>query len=555
MPSPVTRFTYAMWSQEAGIRTSVRSHACLVFSRTDPWHYEDLIEIVKYQENISSFLRFPDHPYFILHSPPPKETSWEKHPLTRKPYRNSYRMPLSQDLRTRYAPEGDDLIRKDLEEYRYLAVPTVTSVLSRELHPSTLDYKFTLVWESGHQTFSYREMWELCPIIQGMYDGSYGCVRCDLRGKKCINNWFEKLLKQKNVPLSLENLQYHDGSHFILHDADPTYFYIPPNWNEKYREKFQGVDNVLLEMAAFPGQLPLPGMEVKHKTTRLKFVSRGKCKRPGSSPFTPKHEYTPAQTYLDPDTIEHFDLYYKKLSKKASKSRKQRNSICGTRSNPCVLKCEGCTRWRSYRNDPPCKTKWDSVAQMYREGIAKFKLETTYTNADFQRAFYFAGLEFKCINPETRRECFVDYGGLRFRNGKAVHVIVRHQRSELTEWFAGSWEELRCFIRRWSPWNAKRFASQDWADIEISDEVKLLYAECASKDVYWVSTPGGGWGGSYIHEVVSVEPCWKRSIYEEANTSICVKTTSFVMDELVFSSPIELITYRGWYGWFTWIPE
>lgn len=554
MSTPVTRFTYSTWVKDAGNATAARRHVGLIFSRMEPWHVGELVDVIDHQSALQEFLRYPDHPYFIIHCPPTTVQKWETHPLTRQPIKRTWRTPSKKEFLNRPGHyTGTPFVRKNLAEYRYIAVPSLTTVLARELHESTLEYKFTVVWDGMHCDFTYREMWNRCSIVQGMFQGSSGCPDCELHGTSCVETWLQGLLRDKHVPVGLTSFQHLGPERWRPSSAGVTYFEVPADWNEVYKKQFSGLEDTHLFLKPHEHQPPLPGMEPARRPAHLKFISRGKCKQENASPFTSKETYTPEQTYLDPETIEAHETYYKNVAAKAAKSRKQHNQICGTGDDACILRCEGCARWRPrYTGPPACQTRWHSVPDMLAAGVKRFKERVTYKDTDFRHAFNLSGHEFLCTNPETHRACHVVYGGLRFREGKAVHTIMRQVKSDCAEWFAGSWEELRCFVRRWAPWEASTFIKPEGGIVHVSDAMKLFYAECATPEVYWITS---GWGGSYRHTAVSIRPARTFARYHARNTTLDVETTSSVVPELSFSSPVELLEYKGWRDWFTWIPQ
>lgn len=551
------RFTYASWTSNAGMKTPWRRQVGLIFSQTKPWDLDTLVYVVNNQEDIKDFLRFPRHPFFVIHAPPWNDGEEEDlteseieevkrdHPLIRKPARSITKKALRD--RERNAWTGDEMFSGgQRREYRYIVTPTVTTVLNRELHPSTLSYQFTLVWKGGKQTFTYREMWELCPIVQSMFHGYHGCPNCDIRGTDCLVKWFKALLDRKGVPVKYDHLQVSSLSSHYSGDRSPNEFIIPRTWNKCYKDKFSGIDEKINTGKPID-QKNLPGIP-RSKTIHLKFIPRSKCKKVEASTFLSPYAYTPSETTLNPVNIEENTLQYKRIARKSAETRKHHNSVCGTGDEACMLREEGCDRWKKgySKNRWPCNRRWTKPERMLTAGRRPFMKGVEHTEEDFLRAFHLGNSTFWCVNPNTGRLCGARYGGLRFADGTTQHVIVR-KTGESDDWFVGSWEELLKFVRRWAPWAQQRFHKENEPEGSVSPEARVFYAECAA--VRWFETRT--LFGYHSSRNVSVGVSTDRKDYTAENTRVTVILESG--STRYFRTPAKLVKLRDW-RWFKWIP-
>lgn len=574
MPRSVTRYTYCVWDWEAGNRTEARRHVGLLFSRTEPWIYPEVVEIVRQHPPAQEFLRFPEHPYFILPcSPTDRDISKKGHNLYRqpanykrtawrKPSKPTYFPPTNNEHALRDRKENvrtaDALVQSGVCEWRYLVVPMVDTILSRELHPSTLHHTFILVWENGHKRFRYQQLWDKCPLVQGMFHGYHGCPKCDLRGIKCVSKWFSEVLEESEVPVRFEELQYGTSRTYIRKvDEDPQSYMVPRDWNSKYRKILEAEDDVFLEYGDPEQQAVLPGINRLPPGTILRYVSRGKCRIPGTSMILDKSEYTPALTTLDPKDIAKNQREYNSNAKKAAKTKRRQNSTCGTGDEACVLRCQECPRWKSkakisWTSASPCKTRWSSYDEMLDAGVSSMKEELSYEERDFAIAFASSTRRFYCVNPDTGLKIQVEYGGLRISDGEVQHVLVREEKGGFVqELYRGPWEGLRQFVRRWSPWNQKRFwcLENKVRDVSVDDAAKVFYAECANIKYFWGQS---AWGGYSRRSVVAISVGGSYDHYTAKNTKIHVRTV--YGHNYWFHNPGRLAKEQDW-SWFNYIPD
>ena len=552
-----TRFTYFRWKGHAGNGGSWVDHPGLIFSRLQEWNAEELIHIIDEQEILQEFLGYPDHPYILLACPPPPKEAPETHNLVRRPagrqtyYRSYY--ALQKNYSRRYIPAeyvqtvehlGPDALRglrsgrftgdhlvAPVEEWRYLAVPSLDTVFTRELHPSTLHHEFIVVWDGGHAAFKYQQLWDQCPIIHTLSEGVYhACATCDLRGIKCLDRWFEEVLNASDVPLELADFQrtyrrFAPDSYILRH--------TPYDWASAYRNMFKDFD---------------AGDTQQYD---LQFVSRAKAAPVQASPFLSSEEYTPALTRLDPHTYAFHDNRLKQGAQAAAQTRREHKELCGEGDNACIFRREGCTRWRH----GGCSTRWRNEEQMIEEGFKAFRWEVKYDPMDFKLALHFAGTAFECENPQTGRTVNAVYAGIdlregNLREGNIVHTIQRTSRERETI-IKGTWQEIRQAIRRHAPSEQLAFkkAGENAHHLKLSKKLILFYAECAGRD--WLPRLSSGWGsGSAYARYVKAWRHWKSN--EVAGMTItCEYGRSYSFKDL--EEFAVLLAQNS--QWFRWIPS
>ena len=577
-----TRFAYAGWDNINTHQTSAVKHVGLIFSRVEPWDIKELVGLINVHKPSKEFLRYPDHPYFIIPCPPTKGADLSEHNLFRTPVHASFHR-VNEDScpdsarclikgncvgwapTTSHPPSGrkashaalinrnnayktsDSKISVESEEWRYIVTPVIDTALHQELHPSTLQYTFTMVWDGHLETFDYQEMWGRCPIVQGIFQGYAGCPRCDLRGPKCTRTWFLEALKAR-TPLTESDLQVAVSYNRREEDGEGVPYVISGDWDKNVKTLASNTVETVRTGDPLDQGL-IGGVTRLSAAHEMLYVSRGKCRPPGSPMIMNTNDYTPAQTTLVPAEVVQNAAQYQRNAEKSAATKNRHTKVCGVGKTACVLREQGCVRWRKWG---PCKTRWESPEHMLQEGAKVLKDTIVYTEFDFAVAFHFAGHEFCCVNPETGRRIRAQYGGLHIQDGKVYHQIVREgSGGYVQELCHGTWREVREFVRKWAPNKARDFwyAQEEAREVTVTDEAKTLYAECATLGHLWSYSM---YMGHCAIDITCVSADGHRPAYTADNTSITVDTV--YGHSFYFRGPRELKQELD-RCWFSYIPD
>lgn len=566
-----TNFSVATWKGHAGVRplTSNSLHVAIVLSRNVAWSVDEAIYLVRNVPELADFAGLPARSVFVVPAPP---WTGDAHPLSRTPpKRDPFVFGLGVQNRRQYLLDRETVLSSDdwspegalynrttaPAEYRYLIIPSASTIFSRELHPSTLQYEFRVVGADFEERFTYQQLWNRCPIVKAIPLGYAGCPSCDLHGATCIRTWFDEEVASRGYASTsdlniTEIAQERYSRNLTKFLYDGSSFYVP-------------ADRAAAIYAQFAPLREGRDVAYGHRKTTLTFYPSSMVAGRTAWDMVPKvTDRDPANLMLHARAVKEAEKEQAEKTEGASNTKRLRSQTCGTGKNACVLRGDNvCNRWRNglWRTGS-CKTRHvDEESTLYR-GIEPLKNNLEYTDLDFQVAMHMAGDELFIINPSTGREIQIVYGGFRVSPKPAVGKrVLTHEfwardgstNAEVVASFS-DWNDALRWLRTYSPPNFTHWLSRtrDAQRIYVDDLVKVAYAECAVH--IWLTT--NAMYSSHSTDVRVIAPVRRQHRNKYPDVYTC-SDTEFQMIKtnggtLHIGDVFDLYRYTGY--WFSFIP-